>query len=698
LRALDPDRGAFARDGSAGAGSAGAGLGAVAPAIGCGDRRAVIHAMSSRASTIVPAQLTWRDGVPFSEHYRDVYASRDGALGQARHVFLGGNDLPARWQGRGQFVILETGFGLGINFLATLQAWRADPQRSRRLHFVSVELHPVSAAALVEAAPEELRPLAQQLAAQWPLPLAGLHRLLFEDGAVALTLAFGDARALLPQLALGADAIYLDGFSPQRNPGLWEAPLLKAVGRLARPGATLASYTAARAVRDALSACGFDVALRPGYARKRHMLAARFAPRWRVRRHEPPPAYEGERQAVVIGAGLAGAHAADALARRGWRVVVLDSAAQAATGASALPWGLLHPQVSADDSLAARLSRAGFLWGRQRLAALAPGGDDTLWRPSGVAQIAGSEADAAAWQAFAEQAPWPPAYAAFASRDWLAARLALAPRRGGWWFEQGAVVSARAWCRALLAQPGIDLRLQARVARIARAGDGGQWQAQGADGRVLAAAPVLVVASALEAPRLLGDAWLPAQAVRGRISYVDAPALARLAAGLTGDGYLVSAPDGSIGVGASYELTLPGAAGPGEVDAQRVHAGNLQRLVRLLAEPVPARVTGVFDGLRCVAPDRLPYAGAVADVGTCAAAASVLRGAHLADLPRAAGLHASCALGSRGLTLAPLLGELIAAQVEGEPWPVERDLAAAVDPARRLLSALRHGRMAARER
>ncbi|MCU0939548.1 MAG: MnmC family methyltransferase, partial [Burkholderiaceae bacterium] len=124
---------------------------------------------------------------------------------------------------------------------------------------------------------------------------------------------------------LGADAIYLDGFAPERNPALWEAPLLKAVARLARPGATLATYTAARAVREALAAGGFEVLLQPGFGRKRHMLAARYAPRWRVRRHEPPAAYDGERNALVIGAGLAGAHCADALARRGWQVTVVDA-------------------------------------------------------------------------------------------------------------------------------------------------------------------------------------------------------------------------------------------------------------------------------------------------------------------------------------------------------------------------------------
>src|SRR5262249_7265749 len=150
------------------------------------------------------------NGAPYSERYGDVYASRAGALVQARHVFLHGNDLPGRWQGRDQFVIVETGFGLGVNFLATWQAWRDDPRRPRRLHFVALELHPVDATNLVRFAPEELAPLARQLAAALPLALQGLHRLIFENGAVSLTLGFGDAGDLLPQVVAGADAFFLD--------------------------------------------------------------------------------------------------------------------------------------------------------------------------------------------------------------------------------------------------------------------------------------------------------------------------------------------------------------------------------------------------------------------------------------------------------------------------------------------------------
>src|SRR5450631_592814 len=407
-------------------------------------------------------------GRPWSSRYGDVYGSRDGALGQARHVYLGGNGLPGKWAGQRQFVILEMGFGLGNNFLATWQAWREDPLRPALLHFVSVEKHPLrvqdmqaperatapvaglsdSLAALADAH----APLRAQLAARWPLPLPGLHRLEFEDGCVVLTLALGDALDVVPQLALGADAFFLDGFAPDRNPSMWEPRLVKALARLARPGASAASYTCARPVLDALASSGFEVHLPPGYGKKRQMLSARYAPRWKMRRVEPPASHGGARDAIVIGAGLAGCASARALVRRGWSVRLLERGAGPAQAASALPAGLLHPLLSADDNLASRLSRAGYLYSLAQLQDIGAGGGAraSLWSACGVFQQAADAAQALALREQLAARAWPPAYAAFLDADAAATRLGLAPRFAGTWFAQGAVVAAARWCEVML--------------------------------------------------------------------------------------------------------------------------------------------------------------------------------------------------------------------------------------------------------
>lgn len=228
---------------------------------------------------IAPARLCFNaDGLPVSEVYADVYHSAAGAHAQARHVFLAGNGLPQRWQGRERLVILETGFGLGLNFLATWLAWREDPRRCQTLHFISLEKHPFDAAdlALAQAAWPEFAPLSEQLRRHWPGPDAGAHRLAFEGGRVVLALHFGDAQDTLPQLDAKVDAFYLDGFSPAKNPDLWSPALCLSLARLATCGATLATWSVAGSVRRALAAAGFMVLRRPGFAGKRQMLTGRY--------------------------------------------------------------------------------------------------------------------------------------------------------------------------------------------------------------------------------------------------------------------------------------------------------------------------------------------------------------------------------------------------------------------------------------
>jgi len=626
-------------------------------------------------------------GAPVSERYGDVYASRDGALGQARHVFLGGTACVERWRRRRQYVILENGFGLGVNFLAAWQAWRDDPDRPASLHFVSIERHPLPARAFAAAAPHELGELAALLAAQWPAPVGGLHRLEFEQGRVALTLALGDARELAPELRLGADALFLDGFAPDRNPEMWEPALLRSLARLARPDCRVATWSTARAVREALAAAGFDLELRPGFGRKREMLAGRYAPRYAVRRHEPPPAHAGERRVAVLGAGVAGAAAAHAFARRGWDVRVIDSAPPG-SGTSALPWGLMHPHFAADDNLLARLTRAGAAATAQALERIAPGGTHRaacVWRRDGCFQVV-DPGDQARWRSALDALRLPGEVVEWMSAAVAARRLGVEPSQPGLWWPGGRSICPPEWIRAALDHPAIVFE---RGSADAIVRDGERWIVSDTRGSALAAAPVVVVAAAADAPRLLASKALPVQSVPGQVTFIESDALNALAGGLGGDGTLLRAPDGRLAVGATYETPT----GPGQVplDERMASRSNLARLERLLTLSIEARVVGRYSGARCVARDRLPYAGAVADERPEALADPSLRGAHFEDLPRRPQLFASFAHGSRGLTFAALAAELIAAQAEGEPLPLERALANAIDPGRVVLRRLRHG-------
>src|SRR6266850_1162496 len=254
--------------------------------------------------------------------------------------FLAGNRLPERWAGRERCVILETGFGFGLNFLATWQAWRRDPARCGKLHFVSVEKHPFTLADLrtLHSRYPEFEREAAELHAAWPMLVPGAHRLELDAGRIVLTLFFSDIK-LLRDLRLAADAIYLDGFSPARNPDMWSHALLRAVSRLAAPGATAATWSVAASVRAALESAGFAVEKAAGFSNKKEMLLAKNVQKIEERR-------KIRRTATVIGAGLAGAAICERLCARGWQVRLIERHAIPAQEASGNHAGTFHPLVT----------------------------------------------------------------------------------------------------------------------------------------------------------------------------------------------------------------------------------------------------------------------------------------------------------------------------------------------------------------
>ncbi|RBI85851.1 FAD-dependent oxidoreductase [Rhodosalinus halophilus] len=215
------------------------------------------------------AGLEWRGGVPVSTRFDDPYYSLADGLAETRHVFLGGNDLPARF--RPGFHVAELGFGTGLNLLATLASWRASGQTGV-LRYTSFEAYPLPAEAMrrAQAGFAELAPLACNLAPHWGTAAIRLPDLDFR-------LVVGDARETVPRWADLADAWFLDGFAPAKNPELWSPELLAEVGRRTAPEGTAATYSAAGHVRRALAAAGFEVTRAPGYGAKRHMTRARRA-------------------------------------------------------------------------------------------------------------------------------------------------------------------------------------------------------------------------------------------------------------------------------------------------------------------------------------------------------------------------------------------------------------------------------------
>ncbi|MEO8122641.1 MAG: bifunctional tRNA (5-methylaminomethyl-2-thiouridine)(34)-methyltransferase MnmD/FAD-dependent 5-carboxymethylaminomethyl-2-thiouridine(34) oxidoreductase MnmC [Burkholderiales bacterium] len=643
-----------------------------------------------KTQPVVAATLAFdAEGIAFSHAYRDRYHPRHGALAQAAHVFLAGNELPARWRGRERFVILEAGFGLGNNFLAAWNAWRADPQRCERLHFISIEKHPFTATDLQRAHAASLLPeLARALVQAWPPLTPNLHRLAFADGRVELLLALGDIADWLPEIVASVDAFFLDGFAPDRNAAMWQPRVFKALSRLAAPGATAATWSVARAVREGLTAAGFNVRSAPGSGGKREITLARYAPRFEPRR---APARIGSaptatQHALIIGAGLAGAAAAWALAEQGWRSTLFDRRNSIASAASGNPAGIFHGTVNPHDGTHARFNRAAALQAQVavREAITRHGVDGHLNGLLRIETRATPQAMAAQLRALGLPPDYVQALGAIDAARWSG----LPTTSPAWFFPGGGSIDPAGFAASLIKQAGdaVALRLGSAVGALRRYG--GRWQLLGATGAVLDEADVVVLANAFEAATLLQDACLPMQRIRGQTTELPltTPGLRLPLLPMAGNGYVLP-PLGRatalFGATARVDDDEPGLRASDQ-------AHNLAQLARLTGSAPAAEGLALSGrvGWRCTAPDRLPLIGGVPD--PAATPGSRMRLDQPRNVPRAPGLYVFVGLASRGITWAALGARTLASQISGAPCPLEASLLDAVDAARFASRAARH--------
>ncbi|SDD66101.1 FAD-dependent 5-carboxymethylaminomethyl-2-thiouridine(34) oxidoreductase MnmC [Rhodospira trueperi] len=643
--------------------------------------------------------LAWGDdGTPESLDFGDLYATRADAIGEARHVILDGIGAPAVWNRPGPLVIGETGFGIGLNLLVAWDLWRRTAPPDARLHWLSVEGWPMSRDEATRALARfpALADLAARLLAAWPPPIPGLHTRALDD-RVTLTLAFGRVEEALPTLGGPVDTWALDGFAPARNPDMWSPDVLGHVARLSRPGARLATYTTAGAVRRGLEDVGFTVARTPGFAGKRECLRGRLA--------GSPEPLRPRRRIAVIGAGIAGCAVAAALRRRGANDIVLVDA-RGHPGESLPPalLGLLEPRLEKNDSAPARLHAASSLAAVALYDRLADGGAAPWRGPRGLLSADRGRRDDAWRQAVIDRMDWPEDRLRLVKAPEAASLVGLdPPGESALWHPMGGCLSPPALLPALLGDTPV---LAATVETLQPGKDGG-WILMGADGSVVVEADTVVLATATDTTRLWPAAALPLRPTRGQVSLLrvadpDAPPRVAISSG----GYVTPpVPDGEGGwvrlLGATHEpwrARTDNPYAPRDGDDARIReslAGEWPALAEALGvEPT----IGALAGLRATTPDHLPLAGRLFDTAALAEThgETLRKGGRKAagalPAPGADGLFTLCGLGSHGLTTAPLLAEAVAAAVTDTPSPLPPDLTAAVHPARFAARALIRGR------
>jgi tRNA 5-methylaminomethyl-2-thiouridine biosynthesis bifunctional protein len=648
------------------------------------------------------------EGTPVSRDFDDVYFSNDNGLEETRYVFLGGNGLQTRFpeHSRKLFIVAESGFGTGLNFLTLWQAFAAfhaeHPDATlERLHFISFEKFPLTRDDLQKAHAHwpELAPFAGQLQAQWPQAFAGCHRLLLDEGRVTLDLWFGDINQLTDTLDESlnqqVDAWFLDGFAPSKNPDMWTPALFQAMARLTRAGGTLATFTSAGFVRRGLQEAGFTMQKRKGFGRKREMLSGVMEKGVICAPRAPWFARSGTetREVALVGGGVASALLALALLRRGWQVTLYCADAAPAEGASGNRQGALYPLLSAHDPALARFFSAAFTFARRLYDGL-PVEFDHQW--CGVTQLGWDEKS----QHKIEQMltlELPHELAHHINADEVLAQSGVETGCGGITYPAGGWLcpaQLTAGAIALGIEQGLQVHYRHEVAALVRHSDG--WQLRFANGSECRHESV-VLANGHRIQHFSQTEKLPVYPVAGQVSHIPTTEpLARLRQVLCYDGYLTphNPHNQQHCIGATYHRGQQEAT-YSEADQQQ----NRQRLIDCFPQAEWAQTVDVSAGearcgVRCATRDHLPMVGNVADYD-----ATLSAYAKLAEDPQTAvsapvheGLFMIGALGSRGLCSAPLAAEILAAQMSNEPIPLDGETLAAMNPNRLWVRKLLKGK------
>ncbi|MEH6564905.1 MAG: bifunctional tRNA (5-methylaminomethyl-2-thiouridine)(34)-methyltransferase MnmD/FAD-dependent 5-carboxymethylaminomethyl-2-thiouridine(34) oxidoreductase MnmC [Halopseudomonas sp.] len=659
------------------------------------------------------AELDWIEGgQPFSSLFADVYFSRDAGLDETRHVFLQHNRLPERWQAlphQAQFCIAETGFGTGLNFIAAWQLWDQLAPPDAQLHFVSTEKYPLTPEDLRRALAlwPELSPWSDQLLAQYNGLAPGWQHFNLAQGRVTLTLLIGDLFDTLPQLDARVDAWFLDGFAPAKNPDMWQPALYQRMAELSTEQATVATFTSVGEVRRGLQAAGFSMRKVKGFGRKREMLSGELNSRpalpWQAPWYARP--IQAERSAdhvLVIGGGLAGCSTAHALARRGWRVTLLERHAELAQQASGNAQGILYAKLSPHHPPLSRFIQACYQYSLRLLDYELADAPDA-WQACGVLQLAKNEKEAARQTQLAAQG-YPPDFLQAVDQKQAGELAGVSVSNGGLFFPAAGWVNPPSLCRQLASHPLVQLHSSAQAEQLQRVD--GLWQVRDAQGKVLASAPVAVICAAQDSTRFTQSSHLPLKAIRGQITHLPVTAdSSALRSVLCADGYISPARQAEHHLGASFRFDRLDNEPSSEenlsnLDLLAALSPQLEQCFadhRTQAGTLPARAA-----LRCTAPDYLPLIGPLADPLAFAERYAVLAKdasqRPAAEAPWYENLYINAAHGSRGLISCPLGAELVAAWITGEPLPLPQDLAAAVHPNRFMLRRLIRGQAADRQK
>ncbi len=676
--------------------------------------------MKSTPRLLQPANITWNESQqPWAKDFDDCYFSRENGLAETEHVFINGNQLRQRWKTltANSFTIAETGFGSGLNFIATWQLWGEIAPANTHLYFVSAELHPLCKADLRKAADlwPDLQPYYHQLIEQYPPLTAGFHVLNFSG--VTLLLMLGDAEEMFSQLLLTThpdflpyngkiDAWFLDGFAPAKNPDLWTANICGVIALLSRPGATLATFSAAGEVRRHLAMAGFEVRKEKGFHHKRDMTCATFIhlsetaqikstlkPQtpWHISSADNINTLQ---EVTILGAGIMGCTLAYCLAQKGFAVTVIDAKPKAALEASGNQQAMLYGKFSAREDTFSQFNLASYLYALQFYQQLAQQHPALPIYLCGLLQLAWCEKEKIIQNQLQDFFNHTAGIARVVTIEEASALAGIPLSHPGLFFSQAGWMHPAPVCDYLLKHPRIQTRFSTSVISLqhevgqyqTRQHETGQWLLLDDKQQILHSTSQLVLACGHRSLQFPETRELPLKLIRGQISHVKPTPLSRqLKTVISGNGYIAPAHGDTQSLGATYT--------PQSFDLQtqaKEHQHNLEQLhchaPSLANEWSHHHIQDGRAHFRAATPDYFPLCGPLPERSGFLQNYGALRKNAYRVIPEAGtylpGLWICAGLGSRGMTYAPLCAEVLASYLTHSPAPLPHEVMLALHPAR----------------
>ena len=589
----------------------------------------------------------------YSARYGDVYFSAEDGFAESMAVFGQGAELPQRLAHNPRFAVGELGFGSGLNFCMTLKLFRQYAPPDARLYYFATENAPLDADAMAEilAAFPQIADERQELVAHLPPRWAARHRLLLAGGRVVLDLIYGDSLQNLAVTDFAADAWFLDGFAPARNPDMWQDALFEHIARCSAKGAIVASFSAAGAVRRGLTKAGFNTLRHAGFGAKKHRITAHFRGGTTPSPRKP--------NVIIIGGGIAGASCAEALQRRGVEAEILESAPIlapiSANTASGNPVAIQAPRLTADASYDGWLSLNAFGYARREALRAGAGLD------AGVLALAHDARESERQQRLASL-DLPRALVTPCTPEEASDLAGIKLNQSALYYPYAGAIDPRFWVKTLLKD--VPCRYNITITKISETTSGIKLHDQNGDTH---RADAVVLAAGAGLAELWGgrlEPMLPLVQVLGQLSQIPAPHDHPIKMPLSFGGTLARGGDGALVLGATHTRLEHNPTPKDMQVSDKLHHENHARLPEAIKPhlPPPSDAWQGRVSIRAATSDHQPIAGAV--------------GAYL---------YALGGLGGHGMVSAPLLAESIAADIcqdAAPPTPLDAYMRRHSDPFR----------------